>query len=332
MASGLNGVNSGLAQYNGLMNYIDMADSLSTNTDFSGAMSMNGSIYGNSYGGSGYAYGGNSMLQDLYNTDPIAAVKYQVQMGEEQKKAQMESDGRLKITAAKEKFKETAAENAVKKEMSTLQTLIKNNEQDKIKGQYDRYLKAVGEKLRKEGALEDKVNPDGTIDEKASAQEIEAQAEFLYATETGERLIDDIDKHGDSEFIHGLKQGTGIGFFLDQQKNAKDNIADITNQTVSVGDRASQVLGAVVGAGLTILGVVGLVKHGGNPFKAIGNLSKSLNLSSAERAISKAKTLNSGNGSIATMEIELSKVRDTFNEIKAQDKLKKATKKLSKVK
>lgn len=319
--------NTGLNWAN-LVNASDFVSSASSgisNDVAFNSLGMNSSVFGGLNGGFGGIGGfGSSKEQELYNS--MTSGDYALHQAAEQEKLEnflSEKQTRQVKKANAEKFKETAADYAVKKEMGILQTMIEKNQQDKIKPQYDKYLDTVREKLRKEGLLEDKVNPDGSIDEKASAQEIEAEAERLYATETGERLVDDIEKHGDNKIVHGFIQGTGIGALIGNQKDAQDNIADITHQTVNVGDTVSQVIGGIAGAGLMVLGIFAAVRHGGNLTHAIGSGLTKIRLNSAEKALGKAKDIVSETGSETATEAYKT-AKSEFKRIKAKAAVKEA--------
>lgn len=326
MTGAFNGINGGLnqiqTQYTNLMNGIDSIDNFSsslgaTDLGFNPMMSLNGSLFGG-----GFGYGTKAM--EIYNSQtPEEALNYQLKMQGSQivgnyglNNLQMQTQARQKIDQAKinaaTEFASTAPENVVTRQIGVLQRQIKNNEQNHIKAEYDNLLNRVRDSLKEAGYT--------NVDE----NQIKAHAEKLYYEASGKDIITDLQEHGNNEFVQGLTEGVfGLGLLFNS-KSSKDNISDITGEAVSGGDQVQRWAGRIIAGGAAILGIIALAKHGGNPFKAVGNLSKSLSLNSAEKAITKAAKLDPSNTRIIDMEAALIKRRDAFNAGKAQDSLRKA--------
>lgn len=290
-----------LAPYMNYMSTLDTMNDYYTNlgsTSTTGAMSMNGSLFGG-IGGMGYGFGGSQALWQKYNNDPKAyyADMYDIQTTQtgyqyDLQKTQIENNGKITTLRKREeaqqntndkKIAEASAnevagpEKAIQRQARVLQRKIKDNEQVGIGVEYQRLEKLVKEKM-----IDDKSKLTGVRSEDIDESVVKATTEEAYFSTTGEALIDGLEKHSPSEFVQGMLWGTGLGYVFDgkfgidpkDKKNYKDNLSDITGEQVSTADYVQKGLGIVAGAGLTILGIVAAIKHGGKIPSALKKLAE----------------------------------------------------------
>lgn len=141
-----------------------------------------------------------------------------------------------------------ASMEAVKGSATTLKDKIMKNEQDQVKEAYDNYLKTVAAAYG-----------DGT------PQEIAARAKSLYAQMNGGKtLVQDLREYGHGSFTQGMLNSLALGTYY--RHSAEDNVSYVTGAPVATGEKASQNLGRLTGAGVA----------GGLAFGAAKGLGKML--------------------------------------------------------
>lgn len=318
-----------LAPYMNYMSTLDTMNDYYTNlgsTSTTGAMSMNGSLFGG-IGGIGVGFGGSQALWNQYNSDPKSYYTnmYDIQTTQavyqyDLQKTQIENNGKLTTLRKREeaqqntndkKIAEASAnevagpEKAIQRQARVLQRKIKDNEQVGIGVEYQRLEKLVKEKM-----IDDKSKLTGVRSEDIDESVVKATTEEAYLSTTGEALVDGLEKHSPSEFVQGMLWGTGLGYVFDgkfgidpkDKKNYKDNLSDITGEQVSTSDYVQKGLGIVAGAGLTILGIVAAIKHGGKIPTALKNIAEN---NAAKKALSKAENLGKKLGDIKSNDTEI---------------------------
>jgi len=205
-----------------------------------------GSVFGGSYGmgmGSmGMGYGPGS---EVMNMSQIDYLKYQETM----ENFQLAKQGRQKKALEFAEFASTAADDVIARQTGILQRQVRNNEQDYVMGEYNKLTEAVKAKFKEAGYVN------------VPEAEVKAHAERLYYQATGKSITDDLQEHGDSSFVQGLKQGAfGLGWLVANNKNYKDNISDMTGEPQSVSDKIWKYVGIGVSAlltgGLAIFGAI----------------------------------------------------------------------------
>lgn len=243
-------------------------------------MGMNGSLfggcgYGMGYGmGMGYGYGPGSEVMNMSQADYL---KYSDQLRD------MQFDSRLNLHKKMEAtdYAMSSPQDKVTAKASVLQMAIRQNNQDHVGAAFTDLQEAVKEKLKE-------INPGLTEEEMDKT--IKSQTAKAYTEATGENLRQALQTNGDSEFIHGMKQGTGIGYFLTNEKNYKDNLYDITGEQVTTADKAQRWLGVGLGAVLTAVAARLLFRHGPRLTHALGNAQKGIKLSLADASISRSES------------------------------------------
>lgn len=218
------------------------------------------SVFGNNFGMNGmYGMGGmNGMYNpmcglgpcnsrfgpgsEVMNMSQIDYLRYQENIEEYMLKKQVRQH---KMAGALE-FSSQAHDDTIARQIGVLSNLIKENEQDKFIGQYEKLITLTKEKLAHEGI------------EHATREQIKARAEKLYFESTGRSMVDDLTENGDGGFVQGLKQGVGVGVgsYFANTRNYKDNIAEITGEEKSKSDNAWKWVGRFLAGGISILGLV----------------------------------------------------------------------------
>jgi hypothetical protein len=139
-------------------------------------------------------------------------------------------------------MKINASMEGVKGAATALKDKIMKNEQDQIKEAYDKYVAAVA-------AAYGDGNP----------AEIQARAKSLYTQMNGGvTLTQDLRKYGHGSFTQGMLQSMTLGTYY--KNSAEDNVAYTTNSPVATGEKASQNLGRLTGAGVVGGAAYGAVK------------------------------------------------------------------------
>ncbi len=267
-------------------------------------MGPGGSVFNGGFSGLGGGFGGSYSLYNDPTTlamTPEERMKYFAKMQKEKAIIDIETQKELnkiqwgaqvdqKHQSEVAEFQATAAEDVITRQCGILKDKIKENEQGHVAEEYTKLVQAVREKFAEAGYK--------NVDE----LQVRAYAEKLYYNATGVRLIEDIEKHSDSEFVTGLKQGASLGTGLFASNvSAKDNIAGINGGEVSGRDKASIIAGnllggftAVVVLGVAALASVLLLKKGG------GALLKKLAKESGKIAKSTEKLATSGTEEVAS--------------------------------
>lgn len=146
---------------------------------------------------------------------------------------------------------------AIRETASNLKDKILHDEQDQIEAAYKKYYNSV------KNAYGD-----------ASEEEINSRALSLYTQlNGGKTLIQDLRENGHSSFLQGFIQTATLGLYA--QKSAEDNIADITNQEVPMGEKVLQNIGRIAGVGAVGTGAYGITKLlSGNTGKILKGFGK----------------------------------------------------------
>lgn len=283
----------------GLYNAFDKA----TNGDglgFDGALcslnsspfSMNNSIYNmggyGDYGGIGYSgignmnfgggYGMGNRAMAMYNNmtpEEMAAErlklnKLQMASQEELENYQIDAQVRRKHKMEGAEFRYNSPNDLMTRQIGNLQKEVKENEQDHILSEYGRLKETAIDKLKEAGII----NPDEA--------QIRAYIEKEYFKATGKGLAEDIEANGDSSFLHGLKQGSGLGLgALFTNKQSKDKtLSYIKGTELPTGSKslgfAGQILGGVATVAVIPLALAGLIGGGKVSGKGYAKLWKSL--------------------------------------------------------
>lgn len=230
-----------------------------------------------------------SKLSQLYYTDPQKYYEElqnlnKLGLNNEQalRKTQLDNNVKDRHEQAGAEFSANAKEETVAKRIGELQAAIQRNDQKNVLHAYQRMRADVAQMLIEEGAINAPANGTTFGDYDALTQaRISTRAELEYKKATGSLLTEDLEKYGDGEFTHGIKEGLGFGtgIFTNSDKSAKDNKVDITGiDDRTNGDEATKWTGRIAGSALAVAGVaialplVALVAKGG--FKGTASVSK----------------------------------------------------------
>lgn len=210
-------------------------------------MGMGCGMYPGMYG-MGMGYGPGSEVMNMSQADLI---KYQEQLENYQIEKKVNQHRRMEGA----EFSITAPQNKIAAQAGVLQNAIRNNNQDNIQAAFNNLKEAVKEKLCETGRSDDEI-----------LNNLNSETIKAYTEATGENLRDSLQTHGDSEFVQGLKQGAGFGLgtFLTNTNNYKDNLANITGEQVTTSDKAQKWVGVGVAGALTGLALMLICKKGGN--------------------------------------------------------------------
>lgn len=193
---------------------------------YTGAMGMSGSIFNPAMGfGFNPAFGMGGMDSSYFDNMKNYQQNWNNYYVDSQK---MQRNNDVKLNGAMEAIQETAA---------NLKDRIAQNEQDQIPEAYKKYLNAVK-------------NAYG----EASEEEINSRALTMYTQLTGKTIVQDLREHGHSSLLQGLLQTVTLNTYC--RRSAEDNIADITHQSVPLGEKTEQNIGRIAG-----LGVIGATAY-----------------------------------------------------------------------
>lgn len=221
----------------GTFQYMPMVSPFSSDFDkidmmsmgsYTGAMGMSGSIFNPMGMGFNPTFGMGMGMDSSYFDN---MKNYQQNWNNyyvDSQKLQRNSD--VRINGAMEAIQETAA---------NLKDRIAQNEQDQIPEAYQKYLNAVK-------------NAYG----EASEEEINSRALSLYTQMTGKTLVQDLRDHGHTSLLQGFLQTVTLNTYC--RRSAEDNIADITHQSVPLGEKTEQNIGRIAG-----LGAIGAAAYAG---------------------------------------------------------------------
>lgn len=269
-----------MSRFNPTQLYTSRIGALDTFQD-SSALNYDDSIFNPMYGGGAYggAYGARSMYggmsggmygygpgSEIMNMTQEQYLNYQEKMNQRMEEydeaarlRQIDRSVRFRHRQEAAEFAADAPENAISRQIASLQRKIKEDDQDNIMHEYEKLTKLVRQKLEESGYRN---VPD---------EQIKAYAEKLYANSTGANVVDDIKTNSTSPLLQGLGEGTGLGFlFHHSDVNASDNIARITGENVSQSDKTWKWAGRILGA-VGLLVALPLIFKGG---KGIKNLIK----------------------------------------------------------
>ena len=254
--NGLGGTQSAFSNYTSQVGLLDAGLGLDADV-------MGSSIFSGSYSGFGMGNGAETrnMTQSQY-------LQYMTELQGQQLKSQqwlenIQLDNQVKQKHALEvaNFKANAPEDEITRQSGILQRQIKNNEQENVTVEYRNLEVAVRAKFEEAGYTNVPKN------------QIKAYSEKLYHEATGENLVDSLEKHGDSEFVQGLKEGAfALGFITNNMTSAKDNISNITGEKKSVNDNILRNTGRVLAGVTTLIAIPFLLKGGIKALKGSFNL------------------------------------------------------------
>ena len=200
---------------------------------YTGAMGMNGSIFNPMCMGAGFTpmFGMGMGAMDSTYFDNMK--NYQQSWNNYYVDSQkMQRNNDVKLNGAMEAIQETAI---------NLKDRIAQNEQDQVPEAYQKFLNAVK-------------NAYG----EASEEEINSRALALYSQLTGKSIVQDLRDNGHSSFLQGLLQTVTLNTYC--RNSAEDNIANITHQSVPLGEKTEQNIGRMAGIGVVGTAVYWAVK------------------------------------------------------------------------
>ena len=256
----------------GMSSSTDVSKILGSN--YTGSNYLSGSIFGSNYGN--YCGGGYSSY-NLYNMTDEELQSYftkqtmvQSQQNEYYKTQltnQIELNTYKQDLERRANFEQQAPEQVIEEQALVLRDVIRRNSQNEILTEYEELTNLVKSNLAKTlGVGSDAIDK----------AQLEAYVKNAYTQATGSNLVSDIQRHGDSPFLHGLKCGTGVGLLFTDLKTTQSNIAEITGTDVKASSTFGEIAGVATGAVVT----TGLVAKLGtkliNFVKSKGGITKVL--------------------------------------------------------
>ena len=200
---------------------------------YTGAMGMNGSIFNPMGMGAGFTPMFGMGMGGMDSTYFDYMKNYQQNWNNYYVDSQkMQRNNDVKLNGAMEAIQVTA---------SNLKDRILQNEQDQIPEAYQNYLNAV------RNAYGD-----------ASEEEINSRALSLYAQINGKTLVQDLRENSHNSFIQGFLQTITLNAYC--RRSGEDNIADITHQSVPMGEKTEQNIGRIAGCGAIGAGVYAIAR------------------------------------------------------------------------
>lgn len=254
---------TGMNYQNGLTraysNYVGLTDSISSfDSDLgSSCLGLNGSIMGGGFGNYGcmgyYGPGPEVRTQEDY-------LRWQEKM----ENFQIEKQIRQKEKVEYAEFKTTSSKDAITREIGNLQRQIAENEQDKVVATYGKITEAIRQKFKESGHR--------NVDE----GQVKAYAEKLYYEATGTKISEDIKAHGDSSFVKGLKDGAffGLGSLLNDKTSSAENIAALSDESVSKSDEVGLWTGRIVAGGASLVALPFALRATKGTTKVLGDVTK----------------------------------------------------------
>lgn len=222
---------SGIFQYTPLYNFYNNPDIDNIDMITSNPYSMSGSLF-DQMGQMPYSSMGFDPKKSYFEN----MKDQQRQWNEyyiEQQKINRQND--IEINSPMEAVRETA---------SNLKDKILHDEQDQIMTAYQKFYDSVANAYA------------GTS---TTREELNSRALAMYTQLNGGRtLIQDLREHGHSSFVQGFIQAGSLGFYA--KDSVEDNIANITNQEVPIGEKVSQNAGRVAGVATIGAGAYGITK------------------------------------------------------------------------
>ena len=184
-------------------------------------LGMNDSIFGAGYPmampGVGFGMGSNQNYFDQMRDYQKFYIDYNVDQ------QRMSRNADLRINGSMEAIQTTYA---------MLKDKIMTNEQSQIEEAYNNFVAAVGSAYGN-----------------ASVQELKARAATIYGQlNGGKSIIQDLREYGHSSFTQGMIHGATFGLY--DAHSAEDNISKITGAPVGTGEKISQNVGRIGGAGI----------------------------------------------------------------------------------
>lgn len=273
---------STMAEYsNGINNFDSFGQYNSLNSPLLSFTGGAGCYPGMGMGMMGMGYGPGAEVMNMSQADyaryqaKLQAIQMQSQ--EQLQNYQLQAQVRQQKAYNTAQFQSEASDNVLSVRIGALKHEIEENEQDHVSHSYAKLTNAIREKFKEAGYT--------NIPE----AQVKAYANKLYLQTTGKLIEQDLEENGDSEFVHGLKEGfgCGLGSLFTKTKNYKDNIANVTDTETTTSDKAWRWAGRILAAGVT----AGVVFLGGG--KLVSKLFKGKAPKVAKEAVesaTKAKT------------------------------------------
>lgn len=230
--------------------FMDMDSSL-----FNCPMGFNPSFGFGGFYGMGYGPGSEIFTKNMTQKDLL---KYQSDLKKTQMGASMDELVDEHHVTDATGFLTTSDDDAFIRQVGILQRKIHQKEQDSFVKEYNKLQKLAKAKLEKSPYVIERGG--------ATAVEVRAYTEKLYAQATGKSMVEELEEYGNTPFVQGLKDGCfGIGHLFTDKKDYEDNISAITGEDTRLESKVWRYTGAGVSAlatcGLAILGVVKLIKR-----------------------------------------------------------------------
>ena len=245
-----------MQQYTNMVGLYDLADeicgcgssSLYGGGIFGGGMNGMGSMYG--MNGMGYGPGSERMKMTA-----LEAIKNDADIRNAQLQSNLNYEKKLKSA----NYEANSGEKQIALGIENLHESIIKNEQNNFSTLYTNLESTVKNSLCNEGCSDDKI-----------MENLKGEVLDRYYKQKGKSLTTDLEEHSDSSFVHGLKQGTGVGYFLTDEKTAEENISDITGKPESTSSKAWTWAGRIVAGALTLAALPFLYRGGAKAIKFIG--------------------------------------------------------------
>lgn len=243
MVNGINMAQCGFPRMPWMMNNNFGMNSLSSNDDIFSQYNMSTPFMGGGFGGGmgmfgGMGYGPGS---EVMNMNQEQYLDYQERLENKQIDKQVRQTKRQK--AAGNQL--NAPEAALTRQSTILHKAIEKGDGAEIRAQYEKLLNLASCEVNSQNSL-------GIHNEKVPREELQAYAETFYQEKVGVGIMDDIQRNGDSPFVKGLKQGTGIGALITGNDDTEDLAESITGVKKTTGEKVQRFLGSLIFGGIGI--------------------------------------------------------------------------------
>jgi len=229
---------------------------------YNGAAGLDSGSFGDtpllSFGNAG-TYGfdsGMNMMGGMgmgYCSNPTQYIQYQKQMNqanntlmEDNERFQLQRQVRQQKMSRQAQFATGASEGEITERIKVLKTQIDKDEQEHVKTQYAKLIEAVKTMYPEQmfASNEEKMAYDS---------QIKAYANRLYASTTGQDIETAIEERGDSQLVHGIKQGLDPFNLFTDATSAADNVSNVTGTGLSKTEISDRRTGKAIGyAGLAL--------------------------------------------------------------------------------
>lgn len=177
-------------------------------------------------------------------------------------------------------FQAHGIEDAITRQASNLQTAIKENNQAHVIEEYDKLRDLVRAQLVNTKSIKVPKNVNFEDLDSVTKNTIKTEVGKAYTVATnGGQIASDLEKHGESWFVQGLREGTGVGILFNPSgKNYRESLSEITGvdevkQSAEFLKWSGRVLAGVatLAIGIPLL-ALGTKVLGGGSAKAAGKL------------------------------------------------------------